>query len=74
MADFLRVITWRKLAEIAGQYLKKGKLVAVEGRLQIDVYEKDGQQRQSAQIVADTFQMLDKLGTIQEEPAENIFL
>ena len=59
-ADFLRVVTWRRLAEICGQYLKKGKLVAIEGRLQIDSYEKDGQKRDSAEVVADNVQMLDR--------------
>ena len=59
-ADFLRIVAWRRLAEICGQYLKKGKLVSVEGRLQIDSYEKDGQTRYAADIVADNVQMLDR--------------
>jgi single-strand DNA-binding protein len=59
-ADFIRVVTWRRLAEICNQYLKKGKLVAIEGRLQIDSYEKDGEKRYSAEIVADGMQMLDR--------------
>ncbi|MFC1755488.1 single-stranded DNA-binding protein [Thermoproteota archaeon] len=58
--DFLRVVAWRRLGEICGEYLKKGKLVAVEGRLQIDSYEKDNEQRQSAEIHADNVQMLDR--------------
>ena len=59
-ADFLRVVTWRRLAEIASQYLKKGKLIAVEGALQIDKYEKDGIEREYVDIVADNVQMLDR--------------
>lgn len=59
-ADFIRVVTWRRLAEICNQYLKKGKLTAIEGRLQIDSYEKDGEKRYSAEIVADGMQMLDR--------------
>jgi len=59
-ADFIRVVCWRRLAEICGQYLKKGKLVAIEGALQIESYERDGQQRESAEIVADNLQMLDR--------------
>ena len=59
-ADFIRVVTWRRLAEICNQYLKKGKLVAVDGRLQIDSYEKDGEKRYSSEIVADGMQMLDR--------------
>ena len=59
-ADFIRVVTWRRLAEICNQYLKKGKLIAVDGRLQIDSYEKDGEKRYSAEVVADGMQMLDR--------------
>lgn len=59
-ADFIRVVTWRRLAEICGQYLKKGKLIAVEGRLQIDSYQKDGETRESVEVMADNVQMLDR--------------
>jgi len=58
VTDFLRIVCWRRLAEIVSQYCKKGKLVAVEGPLQIDHYEKDGMQRESAEITADNVQML----------------
>jgi len=67
-ADFIRVVTWRRLAEICNQYLKKGKLTAIEGRLQIDSYEKDGEKRYSAEIVADGMQMLDSRNS---EPSDN---
>ena len=53
-------VTWRRLAEICNQYLKKGKLVAIDGRLQIDSYEKDGEKRYSSELVADGMQMLDR--------------
>ena len=59
-ADFIRVVAWRRLAEICNDYLKKGKLVAIDGRLQIDSYEKDGETRISAEITADGMQMLDR--------------
>lgn len=59
-ADFIRIVAWRRLAEICNQYLKKGKLIAVDGRLQIDSYEKDGEKRTSSEIIADTMQMLDR--------------
>ena len=35
-ADFIRVVTWRRLAEICNEYLKKGKLIAIDGRIQLD--------------------------------------
>ena len=59
VTDFLRVVCWRRLAEICGEYMKKGKLVEVDGRLQVDTYEKEGQSRVSVEIVADNVQMLD---------------
>ena len=59
-ADFIRVVAWRRLAEICNEYLKKGKLIAIDGRLQIDTYEKDGETRISAEITADGMQMLDR--------------
>lgn len=59
--DFLRVVAWNRLAEICHQYLKKGKLVSIVGRLQIDSYEKDGESRISAEVVADDMQMLERV-------------
>jgi len=59
-ADFIRVTAWRRLAEICNQFLKKGKLVAVEGRLQVDHYESNGEQRESVEVIADNMQMLDR--------------
>jgi single-strand DNA-binding protein len=63
VTDFLRVVAWRRLAEICGEYLTKGKLIAVEGRLQLSEYEKDGERRQMTEIVADNVQMLDRGNT-----------
>ncbi len=56
--DFIPVVAWRRLAEICGEYLKKGRPVAIEGRLQVRTYEKGGVQRTAAEIVADGMQML----------------
>ena len=60
-ADFIRVVTWRRLAEISSQYLKKGKLVAIEGKFQVDSYTKDGEERLFYEVVADNMQMLDRV-------------
>lgn len=57
--DFIPVIVWRGLAETCDRYLSKGKMVAVEGRLQIRTYEaNDGSKRTVAEIVADNVQFL----------------
>lgn len=58
--DFIRVVAWRKLAEICNEYLRKGKLVAIEGRLQFSSYEKNGQKQTLAEVVAENMQMLDR--------------
>lgn len=57
--DFINIVAWRRLAEICGEYLKKGRPVAIEGRLQIRSYTgKDGQPRTMTEVVADGMQML----------------
>ncbi|MBT3260615.1 single-stranded DNA-binding protein [bacterium] len=59
-ADFIRIVAFRRLAEICNDYLKKGRLVSIEGKLQISSYEKDGEQKTSAEIIADNMQILDR--------------
>ena len=59
-ADFIPVVVWQKLAENCANHLKKGRLVAVEGRLQIRSYDtQDGQKRRVAEIVASEVKFLD---------------
>jgi single-strand DNA-binding protein len=56
--DFINIVAWRRLAEICGEYLKKGRPVFIEGRLQIRSYEKDGEKRTISEVIADGMQML----------------
>lgn len=59
--DFIPIVAWRRLAEICNEYLNKGKLVSIEGRLQTRNYEtQDGQKRKAFEVVADEMQMLDR--------------
>jgi single-strand DNA-binding protein len=58
-ADFIPIVVWQKLAETCANHLSKGRLVAVEGRLQIRSYEKDGQNRRIAEVVASEVKFLD---------------
>ncbi|MBX5465999.1 MAG: single-stranded DNA-binding protein [Firmicutes bacterium] len=59
--DFIDCIAWRKLAETVGNHLAKGRLVAVEGRLQVRSYTaQDGTKRRVAEVVADTVRFLDR--------------
>ena len=57
--DFVPVVVWEKLAEVCGNNLTKGRRVLVEGRLQIRDYEKDGQKRRAADVVAQNVEFLD---------------
>lgn len=56
--EWHRVKFFGRLAEIAGEYLKKGSQVYVEGKLRTDEYEKDGIKRYSTNVIADEMQML----------------
>lgn len=59
--DFIRIVAWQKTAELCANYLKKGRQVAIEGRLQIRSYEdKDGQKKRVAEVVANQVQFLDR--------------
>jgi single-strand DNA-binding protein len=60
--EWHRVVFFRRLAEIAGEYLKKGSKVYVEGQLRTRQYEKEGQKHYSTEIVANEMQMLDSRG------------
>lgn len=58
--EWHRVVAWRKLAEICGQYLKKGSLVYIEGKLKTRTYDdKDGVKKYITETIADQMQMLD---------------
>lgn len=56
--EWHNVVCYRKLAEIAGEYLKKGSQIYLEGKLQTRKWEKDGVTRYSTEIIMDTMQML----------------
>lgn len=57
--EWHRIVIWGKLAETAQQYLKKGSLVYIEGRIQTRQWDdRDGNKRTSTEIVASTFRML----------------
>jgi single-strand DNA-binding protein len=57
--EYIRISTFQKLAEICGEYLKKGSLVYLEGRLQTRKWtDKDGVEKYTTEIIADKMQML----------------
>ena len=66
--EWHRIVTWGKLAEICGNYLVKGKLVFIEGRIQTRSWEdKEGIKRFTTEIIASNMQMLDSKGQNKTE-------
>ena len=67
--EWHRIVTWSKLAEICGEYLKKGKQVYLEGRLQTRTWEdQHGIKRDTTEIIANQMQMLGKKDDRTEAP------
>lgn len=58
---YVDIVLWSKLAELAGQYLKKGRAVFIEGRLQMDTWEdkQTGQKRSRIKVVGENMQFVD---------------
>ena len=66
--EWHRVVLWRRLAEIAGEYLNKGSKIYVEGQLRTRKWEQEGQTRYTTEIIARELQFLDSKNT--SEPAQ----
>lgn len=66
--EWHRVSFFNKLAEIAGEYLKKGSKVYIEGSLRTRKWEKGGQDMYTTEIIASEMQMLDSRGGGSSEP------
>lgn len=58
-ADFIQIETWRKTAENAANYLKKGSLTGITGSVRTGSYERDGQRIYFTNVVADSIQFLE---------------
>lgn len=65
LTEWHRIVAWRRLAEICGQYLAKGRQVYIEGRLRTRSWEQDGIKRSTTEIEARDLQML---GSRQDQP------
>jgi len=70
--EWHRIVIFGKLAEIAGQYLKKGKQVYIEGKIQTRQWEdKDGNKRYTTEIIANQMTMLGGKGQTETAPASS---
>ena len=68
--EWHNIVAWRKLAEICGQYLRKGRLVFIEGRIQTREWDdRDGNKRRTTEIIASNMQMLGGRGQDEGSPA-----
>lgn len=73
-SEFHNIVAWRKLAEICGQYLRKGSKVYVEGRLQTTEWTgQDNVKRYRTEIVLENMIMLDRQGTNGSSSSNNEF-
>ncbi len=72
-ADFIPIVVWRKQAENCANYLGKGSLVAVDGRMQVRTYEQDGQRRYITEVIADSVRFLDRKGEQSTRTANSGF-
>lgn len=72
LTEWHRVVFYRRLAEIAGQYLKKGTPVYIEGRIRTRKWQdKDGQDRYTTEIEATEMQMLGRREGMGDSPRES---
>jgi single-strand DNA-binding protein len=68
--EWHRIVAWRRLAEICGEYLRKGRQVYIEGSLQTRKWEdKDGNKRYTTEVVASKMQMLGSSGGDGGQPS-----
>ena len=74
--EWVNIEAWGRLAEVCDEYLHKGSLIYVEGRLKTDRYEDEGQTKYFTKVVMNNFQFLDKkpaeepVMQVEEEPGE----
>jgi single-strand DNA-binding protein len=63
--EWHNIVAWGKLGDICGQYLRKGKLVYIEGSIRTDSWEdkESGQKKYRTEIIANTMKMLDRAGS-----------
>ena len=74
-ADFINCVAWNRTADLMNQYLHKGSMIAVEGRIQTRNYDREGQRVYVTEVVADNVQFLEPKsasGSRSEYSAPNV--
>ena len=79
-ADFIKCTAWGKTAETIAEYLRKGRRIALQGRLSVNSYEKNGETRWSTEVIVDKFEFVDTVNSTggqssytQPKKSENSF-
>jgi single-strand DNA-binding protein len=74
--EWVNIEAWERLGEVCQEYLKKGSLIFIEGRLKTDKYEDKGETKYFTKVVAQSLEFLDKrpaeepMQAIDEDPGE----
>ena len=71
IADFIRCVVWGKSAENLAKYMSKGRQIAVEGRLQVRSWEKDGSRHWATEVIAERVQYLGGKSAGDNAPMDN---
>ena len=70
-ADFINCIAWDKRAETICEYLRKGRRIALQGRLSVRSYEKDRETKWITEVIVDKFDFIDSNNSTQNEANNN---
>ena len=70
--NFFDVTLWGRTAEVAGEHLRKGSPVLIEGRLKLDSWEQDGQKRYKVNVVGEKMQMLGSKGKTESNEQQAV--
>jgi single-strand DNA-binding protein len=73
-ADFIHIVAFGKLAEVVSNYCEKGKLILVDGELNIDQYEKDGDRKSFTKVIARKVQFLEQRQQTETAEAQPEFI
>ena len=66
-ADFINCVAWDKRAEAIAEYLRKGRRIAVQGRLNVNSYDKDGETKWVTDVIVDKFEFIDSANNDNEK-------
>ena len=79
-ADFINCTAWGKTAETIAEYLRKGRRIALQGRISVSNYEQNGETRWSTEVVVDKFEFVDTANSqegekplVQKKKSESTF-